>query len=96
MSVDIIHQLRGRSAHRRSIRRPRAFLETDVLGTFTLLKAVRKHEITKYIQVSTDEVFGTTKDEFAEDHRWSPTRLLREQGRATCSAAPTPSPTRRR
>lgn len=56
----------------RSILEPRAFLETDVLGTFTLLEAVRKHGIAKYVQVSTDEVFGTTKDEFKETDPFEP------------------------
>jgi dTDP-glucose 4,6-dehydratase len=42
----------------RSILAPEQFLKTDVLGTHVLLEAVRKHNIERYLQVSTDEVYG--------------------------------------
>ena len=34
-----------------------SFIQTDVYGTFVLL-AARKHEISRFLQVSTDEVYG--------------------------------------
>ncbi len=43
----------------RSILDPDAFIKTDVLGTHNLLEAVRKNNIKKYIQISTDEVYGS-------------------------------------
>lgn len=46
----------------RSIMDPGAFVRTDVIGTYTLLEAVRKHNIPKYIQISTDEVYGSLED----------------------------------
>jgi len=36
---------------------PQPFLHTNVIGTFTLLEAVRKHNI-RFHHVSTDEVYG--------------------------------------
>jgi dTDP-glucose 4,6-dehydratase len=42
----------------RSIAAPEAFLRTDVLGTHILLEAVRQLHIPRYVQVSTDEVYG--------------------------------------
>ncbi len=42
----------------RSILEPEAFLRTDVLGTQTLLEAVRRNHIARFVQVSTDEVYG--------------------------------------
>ncbi len=42
----------------RSIAAPEAFLRTDVLGTHVLLEAVRVLRIPRYVQVSTDEVYG--------------------------------------
>ena len=42
----------------RSILDPEAFLHTDILGTHVLLEAVRRHSIARYVQVSTDEVYG--------------------------------------
>lgn len=46
----------------RSIENPKEFIVTDILGTYTLLEGVRKHGIKRYIQISTDEVFGSTLD----------------------------------
>jgi dTDP-glucose 4,6-dehydratase len=40
-----------------SLRNPEPFLRTNVLGTFTLLEAVRRHD-KRYHHISTDEVFG--------------------------------------
>jgi dTDP-glucose 4,6-dehydratase len=42
----------------RSILAPEQFLKTDVLGTHVLLEAVREYGIERYLQVSTDEVYG--------------------------------------
>jgi len=42
----------------RSILDPEAFLKTDILGTHVLLEAVREHKIARFLQVSTDEVYG--------------------------------------
>jgi len=41
-----------------SIKNPRIFLETNIIGTQTLMDACRKHGIKRYHQVSTDEVYG--------------------------------------
>jgi dTDP-glucose 4,6-dehydratase len=43
----------------RSITSPEIFIKTDVLGAFTLLESCRKHDVEKYIQISTDEVYGS-------------------------------------
>jgi len=45
----------------RSILEPDAFVKTDILGTYTLLEAVRKYNVAQYIQISTDEDFGSIK-----------------------------------
>lgn len=42
----------------RSIMEPGDFIQTDVYGTFILLEAVREYEVSKYVQISTDEVYG--------------------------------------
>lgn len=42
----------------RSIDQPEAFLQTSVLGTYQLLEAAKRQKIKRYIQISTDEVFG--------------------------------------
>ena len=43
----------------RSISGPQDFISTDVLGTHTLLEAVRELGIGRYVQISTDEVYGS-------------------------------------
>jgi len=45
----------------RSILDPYGFVRTDVEGTFNLLEASRKHDIKKYIQISTDETYGSVE-----------------------------------
>jgi len=42
----------------RSISGPEDFVTTDVLGTHVLLEAVRTHGVGRYVQISTDEVYG--------------------------------------
>ncbi|MCF8565017.1 dTDP-glucose 4,6-dehydratase [Alicyclobacillus tolerans] len=43
----------------RSILDPQAFTHTNVLGTHVLLEAARRAGVKKFVQVSTDEVYGT-------------------------------------
>lgn len=52
----------------RSIQEPRSFAITDVIGTLTLLQAVRDHKISRYIQISTDEVFGSITEGKAKEN----------------------------
>jgi dTDP-glucose 4,6-dehydratase len=46
----------------RSIGDPSSFIRTDVFGTYVLLEVARKLEIPRFIQISTDEVYGTAVD----------------------------------
>jgi dTDP-glucose 4,6-dehydratase len=43
----------------RSILDPAAFVSTNVVGTFCLLEAARRHGVERFLQVSTDEVYGS-------------------------------------
>jgi dTDP-glucose 4,6-dehydratase len=43
----------------RSITGPKVFIETNVIGTLTLLQAACDKKIKKFIQISTDEVYGS-------------------------------------
>jgi len=43
----------------RSILKPGEFTRTDILGTQVLLEAVRRHRIRRFLQISTDEVYGS-------------------------------------
>lgn len=54
----------------RSIAEPEAFLYTDIIGTHTLLEAVREQGISRMVQVSTDEVYGSIDEgSFCETDR---------------------------
>ncbi|CAM4397469.1 dTDP-glucose 4,6-dehydratase [Saccharibacillus endophyticus] len=57
--VDIVVNFAAESHVDRSILEPDVFVKTNVLGTQVLLDAAKKHSITKFVQVSTDEVYGT-------------------------------------
>ncbi|WP_289354845.1 dTDP-glucose 4,6-dehydratase [Paenibacillus sp. S-12] len=46
----------------RSIADPEAFVRTNVWGTFQLLEAAKRHRVSKFIHVSTDEVYGSLED----------------------------------
>ncbi|MBG9734608.1 dTDP-glucose 4,6-dehydratase [Paenibacillus alvei] len=46
----------------RSIADPEAFVRTNVWGTFQLLEAAKRHGVSKFIHVSTDEVYGSLED----------------------------------
>ena len=43
----------------RSIEDPEIFIKSNVLGTQVLLNAAKEYGVEKYIQISTDEVYGT-------------------------------------
>jgi len=60
--VDAIVNFAAETHVDRSILEPEAFLRTDILCTHVLLEAVRKHRIPRYLQVSTDEVYGDVSE----------------------------------
>jgi len=43
----------------RSIMAAGSFVQTDVYGTYTLLEAVKKYQVKRYLHISTDEVYGS-------------------------------------
>lgn len=56
--VDAILNFAAETHVDRSIVDPERFLRTDALGTHVLLQALRELAISRYLQVSTDEVYG--------------------------------------
>jgi dTDP-glucose 4,6-dehydratase len=57
--IDAIVNFAAESHVDRSIEDPGIFVKTNVVGTQVLLDAARKYKVSKYLQVSTDEVYGT-------------------------------------
>lgn len=57
--VDVIVNFAAESHVDRSILEPEIFVKTNVVGTQVLLDVAKKYNITKFVQVSTDEVYGS-------------------------------------
>ncbi len=61
--VDYLINFAAESHVDRSITDPGIFVRTNVLGTQVLLEAAKKYGVKKYIQISTDEVYGSLDKE---------------------------------
>ena len=72
--VDTIINFAAESHVDRSIVAPKAFVETNIKGTLTLLEAARDKNLERFIQISTDEVYGALGPEgkFTEETPLSP------------------------
>ena len=71
--VEVIVNIAAETHVDNSIEGPAVFLETNVIGTQVLLEAAKKHKHERYIQVSTDEVYGDRLEgSFNETDRLTP------------------------
>lgn len=57
--VDAIVNFAAESHVDNSIKHPEIFIETNIQGTLNLLQAAREFKVERFLQVSTDEVYGT-------------------------------------
>ncbi len=90
--IDYVVNFAAESHVDRSITNPRLFLETNILGTQNLLDCAREAWFTgkdcngkrlyatgkKYLQISTDEVYGSLKKDFDEAHELKVDDKLKE------------------
>jgi dTDP-glucose 4,6-dehydratase len=60
-NIDAIVNFAAESHVDRSIDSSKNFFVTNLLGTHTLLDAAKRNEVTTFIQISTDEVYGSIK-----------------------------------
>ncbi|MGB1377059.1 MAG: dTDP-glucose 4,6-dehydratase, partial [Miltoncostaeaceae bacterium] len=56
---EVVINLAAESHVDRSLHNPTEFIETDVVGTATLIMAAREAGVRRFVQVSTDEVYGS-------------------------------------
>lgn len=57
--IDVIVNFAAEVAVDRSIDDPQSFMKTDIFGVYALLQQARKHpKLKRFIQISTDEVYG--------------------------------------
>jgi dTDP-glucose 4,6-dehydratase len=64
---DVIVNFAAESHVDRSIGEPEDFIRTDIFGVFVLLEAARKHGIKRFVQISTDEVYGSIESGFFKE-----------------------------
>lgn len=73
--TDIVVHFAAESHNDNSIRDPRPFIDTNIIGTFNILEAVRKHD-KRLHHISTDEVFGDLElddpNRFTEETPYNP------------------------
>jgi len=60
-NVDTIVNFAAETFVDRSIHEPADFVTTDVVGTFRLLEAARRHGVERFVHISTDEVYGSVE-----------------------------------
>lgn len=66
--MDVIINFAAETHVDRSISEPGSFITTDVYGTYILLEMARRYNHQRYIQISTDEVYGSIEaGAFTED-----------------------------
>nr|MDP9494846.1 GDP-mannose 4,6-dehydratase [Actinomycetota bacterium] len=64
---DVVVHFAAESHVDRSISGPEPFLSTNVIGTGILIDAAHRHQVQRFIHVSTDEVYGSVTDGFAHE-----------------------------
>ena len=72
--IDAIINFAAESHVDRSLAEPNVFIEANVTGTLTLLKIALENNLERFIQISTDEVYGSlpAKGKFTENTPISP------------------------
>jgi dTDP-glucose 4,6-dehydratase len=73
--ADVVVHFAAESHNDNSLADPSPFIRTNLVGTFTLLEAARRHDV-RYHHISTDEVYGDLDlddpKKFTEDTPYSP------------------------
>ncbi|BEH02589.1 dTDP-glucose 4,6-dehydratase [Brooklawnia propionicigenes] len=74
-TADVVVHFAAESHNDNSLHDPTPFVQTNLVGTFTLLEAVRRHGV-RYHHVSTDEVYGDLElddpEKFCETTPYNP------------------------
>jgi dTDP-glucose 4,6-dehydratase len=71
---DVVINFAAESHVDRSIDNPSVFLTTNIQGTYNLLQAARETKVSRFIQISTDEIYGSLGPEglFTEESNIQP------------------------
>ncbi len=67
---DVIVHLAAQAGVRYSIENPRAYVEANIIGTFNVMEAARRHKVDHLLMASTSSVYGAnTEMPYAETHK---------------------------
>lgn len=73
--TDVVVHFAAESHNDNSLKSPKPFIETNIIGTFELIQACVKHDV-RYHHISTDEVFGDlplgTPEKFTRETPYNP------------------------
>ena len=67
--MSIFYHFAAESHVDRSINNPKLFINSNIIGTFNLLEVAKKFKPKKFINISTDEIYGSTEKKFAKIHQ---------------------------
>ncbi|MEM7799622.1 MAG: dTDP-glucose 4,6-dehydratase, partial [Chloroflexota bacterium] len=67
--IDTIVNFAAETHVDRSIMNPDAFIQTSVYGTYVLLEAAKVHQLERYHQISTDEVYGDIPEGYSSSEK---------------------------
>ncbi|MDG6899609.1 MAG: dTDP-glucose 4,6-dehydratase [Nitrososphaerota archaeon] len=72
--IDAVVNFAAESHVDRSIASPAPFVRSNIIGAYNVLEAVRRNGVSMFVQVSTDEVYGSAKagESFDEESRLNP------------------------
>jgi len=71
--INVVINFAAESHVDRSIKDPGVFIQTDVYGVYVLLEAIKKYKGKVFLQISTDEVYGSIENgSFSEDDPLQP------------------------
>lgn len=71
--IDIVINFAAETFVDHSIKNPSPFIQSNIIGTFSLLEEARRNKVKKFIQISTDEVYGSINSGyFTEDSPLNP------------------------
>lgn len=67
-AFDAVVHLAARAGVRPSVQNPRAYIETNIVGTHVLLEAARRHGVPRFVFASSSSVYGASREiPFRED-----------------------------
>ena len=72
--IDVVINFAAKTFVDHSIKDPQPFIQSNILGTYNLLEQARLYKTKLFVQVSTDEVYGSiAQGAYKEDARLNPT-----------------------